>query len=91
VGVLPGNRSSVFVLRRKDPLIPRPYKVSGFPVPTIIFCAFCIFMLYNSVTYAMAVKPVGLITVVCVLLAGVVVYWFTEVGREKGQLHKQID
>lgn len=82
---------SVFVLRRKDPLIPRPYKVSGFPVPTIIFCAFCIFMLYNSVTYAMAVKPVGLITVVCVLLAGVVVYWFTEVGREKGQLHKQID
>ncbi|MBW1914586.1 MAG: amino acid permease [Deltaproteobacteria bacterium] len=74
---------SVFVLRRKDPLIPRPYKVSGFPVPTIIFCACCIFMLYSSVTYAMAVKPVGLITVVCVLLGGAVVYWFTEVGRER--------
>jgi amino acid transporter len=82
---------SVFILRRKDPLIPRPYKVSWFPVSTIIFCACCVFMLYSSVTYAMEVKPVGLIIVVFVLLAGAVVYRFTEVCRGKGQAHKQTD
>ena len=57
---------SVFVLRHKDPQTPRPYKVSGFPGP---------------VSYALAVKPVGFITVTCVLLAGVVVYWLTDVRK----------
>lgn len=75
---------SVFVLRRKEPDTPRPYKVSGFPVTTVIFCASCVFMLYSSVAYALAVKPIGLITVTCVLISGVIVYWFTDIrGRAK--------
>jgi amino acid transporter len=75
---------SVFVLRYKDPETPRPYKVSGFPLPTVIFCICCMFMLYSSVTYAMTVRPVGLITVACVLLSGVFIYWFTDIrGRAK--------
>jgi amino acid transporter len=67
---------SVFVLRRRDPHILRPYKISVFPIPAIIFCAFSFFMLYSSVTYALAVKPIGLIIVSSVLLMGVIVYWF---------------
>lgn len=70
---------SVFVLRRKEPQTPRPYKVTGFPVTTIIFCACCIFMFYSSVSYALVKKPIGLLIVSCVLLTGVIVYWFTDV------------
>ena len=76
---------SVFVLRHKEPKTERPYKISWFPLPAIIFCASCIFMVYSSVTYALAMKPIGLITVVCVLISGVFVYWFTDVrGKVKG-------
>lgn len=76
---------SVFVLRHKEPQIERPYKISWFPAPAIMFCAACIFMLYGSVTYALAMKPIGLITVVSVLISGIFVYWFTDIrGRAKG-------
>ena len=68
---------SLFVLRRKEPHTPRPYKTSGFPVTTIIFCASCIFMIYNSVSYALATKPKSPIVLLCVLLAGALLYKLT--------------
>jgi amino acid transporter len=80
-----GTGISVFVLRHKEPQTERPYKILWFPVPAIIFCTACIFMLYGSVTYALAMKPIGLITVVSVLISGVFVYWFTDIrGKVKG-------
>ncbi len=66
---------SVFVLRRKDRQIPRAYKVTGYPVTTIIFCGSCAFMIYNCVSYALANRPIGLLIVSCILLAGALVYW----------------
>lgn len=69
---------SVFVLRRKEPQTPRPYRVTGFPITPIIFCSCCLFMLYSSVSYALAVKRTGLFIVSGVLLAGFFLYWFTE-------------
>jgi amino acid transporter len=75
-----GTGISVFVLRRKEPQLERPYKISGFPVPALIFCAASIFMFYSSLTYAMSMKPIGLIIVLCVLIAGMLVYWLTEKG-----------
>jgi amino acid transporter len=79
---------SVFVLRHKEPQTPRPYRVTGYPMPVVLFCVCCIFMLYSSVTYALANKPVGLLTVTCVLLAGVLVYWFTDV---RSRPHQRLD
>ncbi len=70
---------SVFVLRRKDPQVSRAYRVNGYPITTIIFCACCVFMFYSSVTYALANKPVGLLILSSVFVAGIVVYWFTEI------------
>ena len=70
---------SVFVLRHKDPQASRPYRMYGFPIPAIIFSISCLFMIYSSVTYALATKPVGLFTVVSVLIVGIFVYWFTDV------------
>jgi basic amino acid/polyamine antiporter, APA family len=83
-----GTGISVFVLRRKEPQIERPYKISGFPVPALIFCAASVFMVYSSFTYALAMKPVGLIIGLGVLVAGAFVYWLTETGaglRIEGQ------
>ena len=70
---------SVFVLRYKEPQTLRPYKVTGYPVTTIIFCASCVFMLYSSVSYALSRKPIGLILLSGILFVGVLVYWFTEI------------
>jgi basic amino acid/polyamine antiporter, APA family len=77
-----GTGISVFVLRRKEPQTERPYKISGFPIPALIFCAASIFMFYSSFTYALSVKPVGLIIVFSVLVAGVIVYWLKETGSD---------
>jgi len=65
---------SVFVLRRSDPGTPRPFKVAGFPVTPVLFCAFAAFMLYSCVTYALAEKPLGLLVVSGVVIAGAVLY-----------------
>lgn len=70
---------SVFVLRRKDPQVTRSYKVNGYPMTTIIFCACCIFMFYSSVSYALDNKPIGLLILSSVFAAGMIVYWLTEI------------
>lgn len=70
---------SVFVLRHKEPQTPRPYRVTGYPVTTIIFCACCVFMFYSCVSYAMQNKPIGLLISSGLLLTGVFVYWLTDI------------
>jgi len=70
---------SLFVLRRKEADTPRPYKVAGYPVTTIVFCISSVFMLYSSVSYALANKPVGLIILTAVMLAGAGLYWLTDI------------
>lgn len=77
-----GTGISVFVLRRKEPHVDRPYKISAFPLPALIFCAACVFMFYSSFTYALSMKPVGLTIVLCVLFAGALFYWLTEKGKD---------
>jgi APA family basic amino acid/polyamine antiporter len=65
---------SVFILRKKDSNAPRPYRIPGFPFTVILFCVSSIFMLYNSLTYAIAFKPIGLIIIFSVVLAGMIIY-----------------
>lgn len=77
---------SVFVLRRKEPQTPRPYKVTGYPITTIVFCSCCVFMFYSCVSYALANKPIGLLMLSGVFLAGVLVYWLSEV---RGSVHRK--
>jgi len=69
---------SVFVLRRKEPQTLRPYKVTGYPMTTIIFCACCVFMFYSCVSYAWSNKPIGLIVSSGFLLMGFLVYLLTD-------------
>ena len=59
--------ASLFVLRRRDPGIERPFKVPLFPVTPLLFCLVCAYMLQSSIRYAGWYSWVGL----AVLLAGV--------------------
>lgn len=43
---------AVFVLRRKDPHLTRPFKVPGYPVVPLIFIGTCAYLFYSSITYA---------------------------------------
>ncbi len=67
---------SVFVLRYREPTLPRPHKIVLYPVTPIIFCASCVFMFHAAVTYAQFIQsqqdgmsPEAIATA-CVLIAG---------------------
>ena len=69
---------ALIVLRFKEPGLQRPYRVTGYPVPTIIFCAVCMFLIYSTVTYAWAFKRLSLVILAVMIVVGLVVYaWET--------------
>ena len=81
---------AVFVLRKKEPHVHRPYKVTGYPFPTIIFCAVCAFLIYKAITYKPPIDfilfkyiPSEYIPFI-ILLAGIPVYWLTSRKQKKG-------
>jgi APA family basic amino acid/polyamine antiporter len=69
-----GTGLSVFVLRQKEPHLARPYEVAAYPLTPLVFAASCTFMLYSSLSYALANKPLGLLILAGVLLVGMLVY-----------------
>lgn len=70
---------AVLVLRRKRPDLERPYRVTFYPIPTLVFIAVCGFLIYSSVTYAIYVKEKAWIVLVpfALMLAGVPLYWLS--------------
>ncbi|RJP26515.1 MAG: amino acid permease [Candidatus Omnitrophota bacterium] len=64
---------SVMVLRWKEPHIPRPYKVTGYPFTTLLFAGTCIFLIYKALLYDVQ----GAITSMGIVLLGLPVYWIT--------------
>ena len=71
---------AVFVLRRKEPEVHRPYRVTGYPVTTIIFCAVCVFLIYSAVDY----KPQVASAALGILLLGLPIYWLSSRARSPG-------
>lgn len=70
-----GTAFSLFILRRREPGVARPYRVFGYPIVPLIFCAYSLFMLYSSLTYAWNMKPAALALMSGILLLGVPVFW----------------
>ena len=64
---------SLFVLRRRDPTIPRPFRVPLYPATPILFCATCAYLLWSSLAHAGAGAAVG----VAVLATGLVPLWLS--------------
>lgn len=58
---------SIFLLRRKEPNVHRPFRVPLYPLTLPAFCAICLFMLYSSLAFTGGGSFVG----VCVLLTGI--------------------
>jgi APA family basic amino acid/polyamine antiporter len=71
---------AVIVLRRKDPAADRPYRVSGYPFTSIIFCAVCAFLIYGAVTY----KPWIAAASCALILLGLPVYRTSRPGSPGG-------
>jgi len=70
---------SVVVLRYKEPKAERPYRVTGYPVTTLVFCAVCAFLIYSSISYAWGQKRGSLILLFAVLSVGVFIYRLSRV------------
>ncbi|MEM1144777.1 MAG: amino acid permease [Pseudomonadota bacterium] len=68
---------TVLLLRSKS-VIPRGYAMPCYPVPPIVFCSTCCFMLHSSIRYAGGLAVVG----VLIVLAGVLACAFV---REKAE------
>ena len=81
---------SVIVLRFKDPGVERPYRVTGYPVVPLVFCAVCALLIYKSVEYAVVVleKPWIVAGPFAVLLLGLPVYALSRwLDRRQKQTH----
>lgn len=65
---------SLFVLRRRDPARPRPFRVPLYPVTPIVFCVTCAYMLYSSLAYT----GFGALLGVAVLAAGAPLLFFLD-------------
>jgi len=70
---------AVIVLRVREPGVVRPYRVTGYPVPTIVFAAVCLFLITSAVRY----KPQVAVTALVILLAGLPIYWLSDRTRVK--------
>lgn len=56
-----GTGLALPVLRWREPDAPRPFRVPLFPLPPLLFCASCLYMLHASIAYAGALSAVGLV------------------------------
>jgi len=64
---------SLFVLRRRDPGLPRPFEVPLYPVLPLLFCATSAYLLYSSLAYTGRGALVG---VVVLAVGGLLLLWF---------------
>jgi amino acid transporter len=68
---------AVVLLRTKQPAAQRPFSIPLYPLPLVIFCATCLYMLYSSVVYAR-----WLVLVVATPLVLGAALWFLIRGRD---------
>ncbi len=50
---------AIFVLRRREPQLERPYRVFGYPVVPLVFSLVCAFLIYSAVCYRPRVAAVS--------------------------------
>ncbi|MBN1911503.1 MAG: amino acid permease [Pirellulales bacterium] len=61
---------AVVVLRWKEPNTPRPYRVTSYPVPTLLFCVACVLLIHGAIVY----KPLVAVAAGGIFLLGIPVY-----------------
>jgi APA family basic amino acid/polyamine antiporter len=63
----------VIVLRHRDPDLPRPYRVWGYPLTPLLFLAVSLFMM----AYMLVERPKQSLAGVAMMLTGLLVYWLS--------------
>jgi len=69
---------AVIRLRHTEPALPRPYRAWGYPVTPVLFIAFAIYLVWNTIHQTPGNAGVGLL----IVAAGLPVYWL---GRRSGR------
>jgi APA family basic amino acid/polyamine antiporter len=71
----------VFILRKKMPDTPRPYRVWGYPLVPAIFIVFCLLLIGNTIIARPREAGIGLV----LILLGIPFYWwFQKQNQLKG-------
>jgi amino acid transporter len=79
---------AVVVLRWREPHVERPYRVTAYPAPTLLFGAVCGFLIYSAVTY----KPDIAWAALAILLLGLPVFLLSNwLGRKTTDAEKGSD
>jgi basic amino acid/polyamine antiporter, APA family len=73
----------VFILRRKMPNAPRPYKVLGYPIVPGIFIIFCVVLIINTIITRPREAGIGL---TLILLGIPFYYWFSRKSKKETTL-----
>lgn len=68
--------ASLFVLRRREPHVVRPFRVPLYPVTPLLFCASSGFMMYSSFNYAQAHRSWEALWAVAILAIGFAMSWW---------------
>ena len=63
--------AAVFVLRRREPAVDRPFHVPGYPVTPALFCGSCAWLVYASLAYAVEHRSWEALWSMAILLVGV--------------------
>jgi basic amino acid/polyamine antiporter, APA family len=71
---------SLFMLRNREPDIPRPFKVPFYPLTPLLFCVSSSYLLYSSLAYT----GVGSLVGVLVVAAGVPLLFWNRYRQAKG-------
>jgi basic amino acid/polyamine antiporter, APA family len=71
---------SLFILRRKNPALPRPFSVPLFPVLPAIFVCTCAYLLYSSITYAQS-QNAGYVAIAVVAVGVVVLFLIRKTAK----------
>lgn len=71
-----GGVAAVFVLRRKQPDLERPYRVWGYPFTPMLFIGAAVFLLANSL-----VRDISAVIGFAIILAGIPVFYVWEKRR----------
>jgi APA family basic amino acid/polyamine antiporter len=75
--------STIFVFRTREPDVPRPYRVWGYPVVPALFVICAAVLLYYTFIDKLHTSVAGTLVMTCVIFAGVPVYWWFARRRQK--------
>jgi len=76
---------SLFVLRYREPDVPRPYRVPLYPAVPVLFLLSCLFMVYASLSWAISHASYEALWSVALLLLGAALGFWTQRPNARGQ------